>query len=223
MKTNKTTGTEYTHPITEVTSSNKGEKIECTYCKNGCYFTGDRCFCTCHAPQPKKQDVPSPNPLEEEWEKNLIEKMADMEHMRWAKWQNYLHSFLTWNNEIQAWVLPHEKKDHWQMQINTPYQMLSEKEKESDRDQVKPYLPLIQTQKHLSYNQGVADGKREIEQVISKHNARILNEFQKQGKPDMPFIAYDERICLIPAMKIATDETLAILKDTLSNQVGNNK
>ncbi len=178
-----------------------GERNGKMCCLNGCGFTREK----------------------EEWEDKLIEKMAEMEHIRWAKWQNYLHSFLTWNNEIQAWVLPHEKKDHWQMQIHTPYQMLSEKEKESDRDQVKPYLPLIQSQKHLSYNQGVADGKLEIEQVISKHNARILNEFQKQGKPDMPFIAYDERICLIPAMKIATDETLAILKDTLSNQVGENK
>ena len=35
---------------------------------------------------------------------------------------------------------------------------------------------------------------------ISKHNAMILNEFQNQGKPDMPIIAYDERVCLIPAI-----------------------
>jgi len=56
-----------------------------------------------------------------------------------------------------------------------------------------------------------------IEEVISKHNARILNEFQKQGTPDMPFIAYDERICLIPAMRIATDETLSLLSNNKSN------
>lgn len=73
-----------------------------------------------------------------------MEKYADFEHVRWAKWQNYLHSHLTWNNEIQAWVLPHEWKDRWQMQINKPYSMLSEKEKESDREQVRPYLTDIE-------------------------------------------------------------------------------
>jgi len=35
---------------------------------------------------------------------------------------------------------------------------------------------------------------------ISKYNACILNEFQKQGTSDMPFIAYDERVCLKPAI-----------------------
>ena len=169
------------------------------------------------APQPKKQDVPSPNPLEEEWEKNLIEKMADMEHMRWAKWQNYLHSFLTWNNEIQAWVLPHEKKDHWQMQINTPYQMLSEKEKESDRDQVKPYLPLIQTQKHLSYNQGVADGKREVVEKID--GAKIIKE-ERLPYENSPEIYGNQRL---EAYKKGYNQALQDIKDTLSNQIGNNK
>ena len=69
-----------------------------------------------------------------------MEDWASVEHIRWAKWQNYLHSYLTWNNDIQAWVLPHEWKDRWQQQINTSYAMLSEKEKESDREQVKPYI-----------------------------------------------------------------------------------
>lgn len=50
--------------------------------------------------------------------------------------------------------------------------------------------------------------KSDIEKIIGKHNARILNEFQLQGKPDMPIIAYDERVCLVPAMEIATKETL---------------
>jgi len=51
----------------------------------------------------------------------------------------------------------------------------------------------------------------EWREILGKHNARILNEFQKQGKPDMPFIAHDERICLIPAIEIATKETLSEL------------
>lgn len=54
-------------------------------------------------------------PTQQEEMNNILEKFAEQEHIRWAKWQNYLHSFLTWNNDIQAWVLPHEKKEHLQL------------------------------------------------------------------------------------------------------------
>jgi hypothetical protein len=40
---------------------------------------------------------------------------------------------------------------------------------------------------------------------IGKYNAIILNEFQKQGTPEMPIIAYDERVCLIPAINKALE------------------
>lgn len=59
--------------------------------------------------------------------------------------------------------------------------------------------------------EAIAERDEEIKKIIGKHNARILNEFQLQGKPDMPLIAYDERICLIPAIIKATEETLSHL------------
>ncbi len=40
---------------------------------------------------------------------------------------------------------------------------------------------------------------------IGKHNANILNQFQQQGTPDMPIIAYDERVCLVPAIQKAME------------------
>ncbi len=40
---------------------------------------------------------------------------------------------------------------------------------------------------------------------IAKHNANILNQFQLQGTAEMPMIAYDERVCLIPAMEKAME------------------
>lgn len=49
--------------------------------------------------------------------------------------------------------------------------------------------------------------KQEIKELIGKHNARILNNFQSQGTPEMPIIAYDERVCLIPAIDISTKQT----------------
>ena len=55
--------------------------------------------------------------------------------------------------------------------------------------------------------------RKEMVEVLGKHNARILNYFQQQGTPDMPMIAYDERVCLIPAMNKATEETLSLLSN----------
>ena len=71
----------------------------------------------------------------------LREKLAAIEHARWAKWQNYMHSFLKWNGT--AWELPHEQKQKWQRQLETTYAGLSEKEKASDMEQVDLYWPLI--------------------------------------------------------------------------------
>jgi len=38
---------------------------------------------------------------------------------------------------------------------------------------------------------------------ITKYNVELLNQFQQQGTADMPIIAYDERVCLIPAIQKA--------------------
>lgn len=77
------------------------------------------------------------------WEDEFVEKGAALEHARWAGWQNYLHTFLTWNGT--AWELPHDKKERWEEQTRTPYSMLSEAEKESDRKEARTYLPLIRS------------------------------------------------------------------------------
>lgn len=57
------------------------------------------------------------------------------------------------------------------------------------------------------------------EGIISKHNARILNQFQLQGTKDMPMIAYDERVCLVPAMEIATKDTLSSLLEESTKDI----
>ena len=75
-----------------------------------------------------------------------LEHFASIEHERWSKWQKYMHSRLyklgdselSINSHLR--VLPTELYDRWERQINTPYSELSEKEKESDREQVRPYI-----------------------------------------------------------------------------------
>jgi hypothetical protein len=91
------------------------------------------------------------------------ERLAAIEHERWASWQNYLHSFLIWNRELEAWVLPHEWKDRWQMQVNTPYSMLSEKEQASDMEQVDRYWPIILDLISAAREEGKREGALGIE------------------------------------------------------------
>ncbi len=72
----------------------------------------------------------------------LLEKLAAIEHERWAHWQRYMHD----KGESRpdgSLVLPGELVRKWDAQIATKYADLSEKEKESDREQVRRYLPLI--------------------------------------------------------------------------------
>jgi hypothetical protein len=73
---------------------------------------------------------------------SLIDDLAAIEHERWAHWQAYMHS----KGEIQpdgSLVVPPELVERWQSQIEEPFKKLSQAEKESDREQVRRYLPLI--------------------------------------------------------------------------------
>jgi len=76
--------------------------------------------------------------------KELIEQLADIEHQRWADWQRYMHSKCTSNSYNGRLSIPAELVTQWERQIDTPYADLSEAEKESDRDQVRRYWPLIE-------------------------------------------------------------------------------
>lgn len=80
-------------------------------------------------------------------EGELIEKLAAIEHERWADWQKWMHGkgepYTTGADKIgllfrQGYI------DHLERQIATPYGELTEAEKQSDRDQVMRYWPLIQ-------------------------------------------------------------------------------
>ncbi|MEU7599915.1 hypothetical protein [Streptomyces sp. NPDC041003] len=74
----------------------------------------------------------------------LIEALASVEHERWSHWQRYLHSKCV-RGVDGSLIIPAELVQRWEAQMNTPYDALSEKEKESDREQVRRYIPLIPT------------------------------------------------------------------------------
>jgi hypothetical protein len=72
----------------------------------------------------------------------LIETLAAVEHERWSHWQRYMHGKCV-SQPDGSLLVPADLVRRWQKQIDTPYAELSEKEKESDREQVRKYVPLI--------------------------------------------------------------------------------
>ena len=72
----------------------------------------------------------------------FVDRLAAVEHERWAHWQQYLHDQCQ-RAEDGSLVIPAELAARWSTQIATPFTQLSETERESDRDQVRRYLPLI--------------------------------------------------------------------------------
>ncbi|QFT59405.1 hypothetical protein FIU94_11280 [Sulfitobacter sp. THAF37] len=73
---------------------------------------------------------------------DIIDELADIEHERWAHWQRYMHGKCE-HRPDGALVIPPNLVTKWERQIATPYFELSEKEKESDREQVRKYLLTI--------------------------------------------------------------------------------
>lgn len=63
---------------------------------------------------------------------DIIEKLADYEHDRWARWQKYLFSKCMIHQDGSL-TIPKEFVDRWTRQVNTDYIDLSEREKDSDR------------------------------------------------------------------------------------------
>ena len=72
----------------------------------------------------------------------LLEPLAAVEHERWSHWQRYLHSKCLRQSDGSL-LIPADLVERWQKQIDAKYDELSEHEKESDRDQVRKYLPVI--------------------------------------------------------------------------------
>lgn len=72
----------------------------------------------------------------------LVDRLAAIEHERWSHWQRYVHS----KGKIQedgSLIIPSNLVARWERLMGTSYQELTEAEKESDREQVRRYLPTI--------------------------------------------------------------------------------
>ena len=78
--------------------------------------------------------------------KELFEKLAAIEHERWADWQKYVHqkcSPIFEKGQLKGLLIPAELVLQWERQISTLYKDLTETEKEKDHEQVRRYWHLI--------------------------------------------------------------------------------
>ena len=73
---------------------------------------------------------------------NHRERLATIEHERWADWMKYQFS-LCKQNPDGSLTIPADAVKHWTRQIETKYEDLTEKEKDSDREQVDRYWHII--------------------------------------------------------------------------------
>ncbi|WP_039827596.1 hypothetical protein [Nocardia testacea] len=73
----------------------------------------------------------------------LLERLAAIEHDRWAHWQHYMHSRGTVGPDGSL-TIPAELVERWSAQMSTPYEELPEEQRESDREQVRRYLPVLE-------------------------------------------------------------------------------
>lgn len=72
----------------------------------------------------------------------MMEQLAAVEHERWSHWQRYMHG----KGERQpdgSLVIPPQLVTRWERLMATPYEELTNAERESDREQVRRYLQTI--------------------------------------------------------------------------------
>lgn len=93
-----------------------------------------------------RQSTPAANPEPVE---SLEEQLAAIEHERWASWQEWVHKQTlpiksVRDGQVEGYLIPYDAYHAWERQINTPYEELSKREKDSDREQVARYWPLVE-------------------------------------------------------------------------------
>jgi hypothetical protein len=72
----------------------------------------------------------------------MVDDLAAIEHERWSHWQRHIHSKATKQPDGSLIIAP-ELVARWEAQINKNYKEMTAEEQESDREQVRRYLPII--------------------------------------------------------------------------------
>ena len=74
---------------------------------------------------------------------SVLEAVAAVEHERWSHWQRYMHSKCR-HNADGSLTIPPELAERWGRQMSTPYEALTDAEKDSDREQAREFIAALQ-------------------------------------------------------------------------------
>ena len=74
---------------------------------------------------------------------SMMEKLSALEHDRWGRWQAHLHSQCA-RNPDGSLTIPAGYVTNLERQIATPYEQLTEEEKEHDRTEAHAVLDALQ-------------------------------------------------------------------------------
>jgi len=110
-------------------------------------------------------------------DESLFERLAAIEHERWSDWQRYMHSR---GERLPDGSLriPAECVERWERQIATPYQSLTEHERNADRKQVRRYWHIVQQRFDQIYHE-----RNALISVLSAIYPTTIHQI-KSGKDD---------------------------------------
>lgn len=72
-----------------------------------------------------------------------VEELADYAHKVWSGWMKHLFSLCKYGSEDGSIAILKDSVDHWHRQIETPYRELSEREKDSDREEARGMIEIF--------------------------------------------------------------------------------
>lgn len=103
--------------------------------------------------------------------KILLEYLAKLEHQQWSHWTEYMFKNLTDKNI-----------NRWNHQIKTPYNKLTEKEKESDREWAKKVIELLMGMGLLKIGKGYQMSIGELFDHLAIANIKIWHLEERISK-----------------------------------------
>jgi len=72
----------------------------------------------------------------------IRETISDIQHQIWSHWMAYLFD-VSIPNQDGSYIIPVDKVLRWKKQLAIPYKHLTEKEKDSDREQAEKILDVL--------------------------------------------------------------------------------
>lgn len=145
----------------------------------------------------------------------MREKLAELCHEQRSNWMKYLFSkchleYGQFDIDTGALIIPQLVVDRWNKQMKTPYNKLSEKEKESDRKEADKFLALL-TKKESNHIEN--DINRELRIIF---NAMVDELLGKGYYNWVNTITESDRICCKDIIRVAKKSWL----ERLLNQWG---